>query len=360
MIKLVCRDGETVVPKLYSGQLKLFKRNPELADAPDYVLRCNAKLGALNLLLGRLYDKNTPVQITEENFSELRGLCYELGFSGINEELDAFDFNNRQQLNHEVITLRARVARQEKLLMELQGQIRELLEDKKKANTASYSASALDKRPAAPRSEHRPEDSEKLDKTSGETLSHGVDVLKEHERRPEIRREFVFTGSNPLDGVIAQLSRDCGGNVHDKEIVEVTGNGMGMTGYEPKCAADLSSNSRYYSSETLGSWICYDLKERSICPHSYTVKSYGTGPGGCHPKSWVFEGSHDKKTWTALDRRGDNNDLNDSRVTRNFTVQYPSREFFRFLRLRLTGENHNGGASLRITALEVFGVLVEK
>ena len=48
------------------------------------------------------------------------------------------------------------------------------------------------------------------------------------------------------------------------------------------------------------------------------------------------------------------------RVTRNFTVQYPSREFFRFLRLRLTGENHNGGASLRVTALEVFGVLVEK
>lgn len=356
MIKLVCRDGETVVPKPYCGQLKLFKRNPELADAPEYVLRCNAKLGALNLLLCRLYDKNAPAQITEENFSDLRGLCYELGFSGINEELNAFDFNNRQQLNREVITLRARVARQEKLLMELQGQIRELLEDKKKAN-----ATALEGRLAAPRTERLPEDSEKLDKTGGgEPLSHAVNVLKEHERRPEIRKEFVYTGTNPLDGVIAQLSRDCGGNVHDKEIVEVTGSGVGMTGYESKRAADLSSNSRYYSSEILGSWICYDFKERSICPQSYTVRSYGTGPGGCHPKSWVFEGSHDKKTWTLLDRRCNNSDLNDSRVTHNFAVESPSREFFRFIRLRLTGENHSGGASLRITALEVFGVLMEK
>ena len=48
---------------------------------------------------------------------------------------------------------------------------------------------------------------------------------EEYEKRiqPRLRRtEFVYNSSKPLDGVIAHLTREYGGNVHDKGIVNVT------------------------------------------------------------------------------------------------------------------------------------------
>ena len=40
---------------------------------------------------------------------------------------------------------------------------------------------------------------------------------------PGNRREFVYDSAKPLKGVIAHLTRECGGNVRDKGIVNVLG-----------------------------------------------------------------------------------------------------------------------------------------
>ena len=101
-------------------------------------------------------------------------------------------------------------------------------------------------------------------------------------------REFVYRSSKPLRGVIAYLTRECGGNVHDRGIVNVTASSASDY-YHPKNAVDLGTNSIYYSNNEMGTWICYDFKERRVIPKSYSVRSCGSGPGGYHLKSWVIE-----------------------------------------------------------------------
>ena len=161
----------------------------------------------------------------------------------------------------------------------------------------------------------------------------------------------------PLDGIIAHLTRECGGNVHKEGVVNVTASSC--YGYKPEYAVDLKADSRFDSDDSPNSWICYDFKGRRVTPTSYSIKSCWGGPGGYHPKSWVLEVSNDgsKGSWETVDSRKDNNDLNDRRVTRNFSLGTPQSGAFRFVRLRLTGKNHGGYDDLCICALELFGTL---
>ena len=52
----------------------------------------------------------------------------------------------------------------------------------------------------------------------------------------EPRREFVYDSSKPREGVIAHLTRECGGNVHDRRIVNVTASNVynEMSNFHPK------------------------------------------------------------------------------------------------------------------------------
>ena len=194
--------------------------------------------------------------------------------------------------------------------------------------------------------------------------------------------EFPFYDLKPLDGIIAHLTRACGGNVHEKGVVTVTATGCYSSDYEPGNAVDLGSDSDFASKNSPQSWIRYDFKGRREVPTSYSIRS------GQHayPKSWVLEVSNDEsdvcsdprrrnldqflritgtghafhvdgKKWVVVDRRTDNFDLNDRNVTRNFVLNTPPSGAFRFVRLRLTGTNHYGDDSLRIGALELFGAL---
>ena len=105
------------------------------------------------------------------------------------------------------------------------------------------------------------------------------------------------------------------------------------------------------------SWICYDFGERRVTPTSYSIRSYGNGPGNHHPKSWVLEVSNDgsEGSWAVVDSRENNSDLNDKSVTRNFALSAPRSRAFRFVRLRLTGKNHRGFDYLWICSL--FGAV---
>ena len=69
--------------------------------------------------------------------------------------------------------------------------------------------------------------------------------LKGNPRRVEpekkIGDEFVYDASRPLDGIIAHLTRECGGNVHEKGVVGVSSINF-LSGYEPKNVVDLGTN----------------------------------------------------------------------------------------------------------------------
>jgi hypothetical protein len=116
------------------------------------------------------------------------------------------------------------------------------------------------------------------------------------------------------DGIIAHLTRECGGNVHHQGIVEVTSSNVHVNDsrFAGEKAVDLDTDSHFASNvrwgadevvDTMYDWLCYDFKKRSIVPSHYTIRSNYGEPGGWHLKLWVVEISEDGDTGRELDPR---------------------------------------------------------
>ena len=167
--------------------------------------------------------------------------------------------------------------------------------------------------------------------------------------------EFRYNDATPLEGVIAHLTRECGGNVHEKGVVEVTGSSSFLGYGHARFAADLGTGSSFISSDEPNSWIRYDFKERRLAPTSYSIRA----GNGSFPSSWVLEVSNDgiEGSWEVVGRRENNHDLKGKGVTWNFAITAPPRGGFRFVRLRQTGKNHGGTDCLCVNSLELFGTL---
>jgi hypothetical protein len=182
------------------------------------------------------------------------------------------------------------------------------------------------------------------------------------------------------DGIIAHLTRECGGNVHDRNVVDITSGSFekethganphsGAYNNNPnnaaKNAADLETVSRFQSAYRYGSdvlhtrnnWICYDFKERRIVPTHYTIRTHGNNPGGSHLKSWLVETSTDGESWQEVAHEEDNKQLNGTYFTATFAVAGGGE--CRFIRLVNIGRNHWGSDDIIISAWEIFGSLVE-
>jgi hypothetical protein len=181
------------------------------------------------------------------------------------------------------------------------------------------------------------------------------------------------------DGIIAQLTRKCGGNVHDRNVVEVTSGSFEKEtkganphsgafnndpSYAAKNAADLETDSRFYSAyrreeedipHTRNNWICYDFKKRRIMPTHSTIRTNEGGPGGWHLESWLVETSTDGKNWREVAHEF--KQLNGRWFTATFPVA--GGEECRCIRLVNIGRNHHGNDTLCISAWEIFGNLIE-
>jgi hypothetical protein len=70
------------------------------------------------------------------------------------------------------------------------------------------------------------------------------------------------------------------------------------------------------------------------------------------------ETSPDFEHWTVVHTVENNDELNDTNVTKSFTVA--GAEEAQFIRLRQTGPAHSGKHFLAISAFEVFGTLISQ
>jgi hypothetical protein len=183
------------------------------------------------------------------------------------------------------------------------------------------------------------------------------------------------------DGIIAHLTREYDGNVHDREIVAVTSGSFEIEtcGANPhsgayqnrpehaaKNAVDLEAGSYYYSAcrakteqirHTPNNWICYDFKDSRIVPSHYALRSYDAGPENAHLKSWAVETSVDGQSWREIDHKENNSELNGTLALRTFAVT--GAEPARFIRLVNIGRNHWGNDQPCISAWEIFGTLIK-
>jgi hypothetical protein len=169
--------------------------------------------------------------------------------------------------------------------------------------------------------------------------------------------ELPVNPQAPLDGIIAHLTRKCGGNVHDRKIVNVSESSMVSMGYPGKNAVEFETTSCFQSPNLQNQWICYDFQRIRIKPTHYAICSYSSGPNSHHPKSWVLEVSEDGSQWSEIDRREDNYDLNGSHLIKTFQVR--TSLVCRFVRMRQIGKNHCGFDIMILSAFELFGTLQE-
>jgi hypothetical protein len=196
---------------------------------------------------------------------------------------------------------------------------------------------------------------------------------------PVKQRKLFVPKTDPLDGMIAHLTKECGGNVHDHNVVKVTcfqpsgaakrWQSGAHSDNPPKHAVDLLAPSMFQSApfngekydqhfaNVRGSWLCYDFNGRRIIPTHYTIRSFRPGAGSAHRKSWLLEVSTDGNIWTEVDERGENSELNGSLIARTFAVK--KSEECRYIRLVNVGRNHEGDEALCLSAWEMLGSLIE-
>ena len=90
MYHFVLKDGSnTLVPKVFLDKLDLFKGNQRLLEENKYRIASDVSVDDLGFFLSRLYGAESNDDVADFNAQGLRALCDELGFSGLNDELDS-------------------------------------------------------------------------------------------------------------------------------------------------------------------------------------------------------------------------------------------------------------------------------
>jgi hypothetical protein len=166
--------------------------------------------------------------------------------------------------------------------------------------------------------------------------------------------------SRPLDGILAHLTKKCGGNVHSKGIVTIT-------------SSSIESNKSIYSAHHVlmdlpdahfgtkslpDSWIQFAFKNLTIVPTHYTVQTYHPEPSWVpvFPQNWVIEGSLNGIAWEVLDSQVNSTLLYGPDRTVTFPIG--NRMECRVLRMRITAPESRGKTALEMKTFEWFGTLL--
>jgi hypothetical protein len=109
----------------------------------------------------------------------------------------------------------------------------------------------------------------------------------------ELKRGLISKGVLPersvsecddvFNGVIAFLTRDCGGNVSDCGIVEIRSSSVFDENCLPKNAANFALGSPIFQSKgEMNQWIEWDFKTSQIEPTHYSIRTHGQEAGHIH------------------------------------------------------------------------------
>lgn len=117
----------------------------------------------------------------------------------------------------------------------------------------------------------------------------------------------------------------------------------------------LSDNSRYWvsSDPEFGEQpnFIIDFKLNSVLVTHYSIE---TAPK-IYNRNWILEGSNDLQNWIEIDRRDD--EMSSNKDHQILTFECPNNHnFFKFIRMRVTGFNSKHDFRLALSRFELFGV----
>jgi hypothetical protein len=136
---------------------------------------------------------------------------------------------------------------------------------------------------------------------------------------------------NSVDGIISELTKKHGGNVHKKRIVKITT--VSQESGARKNLADVTSGSTFRSRDEPRQGITWDFGRMVVRVTQYKIWAR-------YLRSWVLYGCSDGRDWVEIDRQTDNQDFRSGWNTASFTVRCVGD--FSLLRLEQTGPNHKG------------------
>jgi hypothetical protein len=190
-----------------------------------------------------------------------------------------------------------------------------------------------------------------------------LSLVKPTSRLAVCGRGVLRGGDKLKEGVITYLAAKCGGNVHDKGVIEASSNSVHCDNllYHARNAVDLqnhTSSSEFLTKNEPNSWICYDFKDMKMVFTHYSIipVPYGANRSN-HPRSWCIRVSMNGSEWTEVHRCDDNQELNGRNHIGTWSVY--KRMTCRYIRFRQTGKNYYNNDFLRFSGFEVFGVLQE-
>jgi hypothetical protein len=183
-----------------------------------------------------------------------------------------------------------------------------------------------------------------------------VEVTKRNDSR--IAGEVISYNNEPLNGIIAFLTEEHGGNVHDCGIVEVTASSTYGRGREfmAQNVVNLKDPGAFESADRMNQWIMYDFKNRRVKLTHYTIRSRERdGRNSNNLQSWIVEISEDGIQWAQADERMNEDVLNDAYAVHTFECKNSSLPSCRFIRVRQMGHTHRNDNIMSLSALEIFG-----
>lgn len=368
-IRLVCHGGKEVkFVKDFSEKLSLFKQHPGLLKARSYKLECKPSTAIVELFLKRVYDESSHVVITEDNFHSLRNLSLELGFSGLDAELQAFEMNRKtleERLN-DVLQQNAEIL---KLLSGLEQRVQRLEElvIDPKHNKPDIGESMIHRVESL---ERKVEEVERMcEKRSQETskridqaiyeCANVVDFVRDSDGKGKItasRWEFAFENS-PFKGIMAYLRKICEGNPMTEGIVNVTCSSE-VTNGRLENLFDYGWSDFVSTRDIPGSWYCIDMIDYRVMLTAYTLKSRN-GWNNNDPVNWVVEGSVDNREWTILDSRT-TDVMKESSAVHTFELSIGELDLYRYIRFKQRGPNSGGNNFFNLSSIELFGRLFQQ
>lgn len=177
----------------------------------------------------------------------------------------------------------------------------------------------------------------------------------ENERYKANILKFEYCEGKEFEGIMKNLVKETGGNIHDNGTIEITTNNLN-SGCHPKNLVDYESDNFFDPNENKnGSFVCFDFKDKLVKLSSYSIKSYTQR----YLKNWSIEVSNNGENWIEVDHVENNSKLNGSNNVATFKVSKEQKEFYRFVKLTETGEcwandnRYDGDFSM----IEFFGKL---
>lgn len=168
-------------------------------------------------------------------------------------------------------------------------------------------------------------------------------------------KELKVKNQDEFDGILSYLTKKTGGNIHDNGTIKITSNSIEGNNH-PKNAVDYERNNIYHSKNQCDSYIVIDFKDKSIQVSGYLIQS--ANEDSVHLKNWVIEVSENGRNWIEIDRQTNHSKLNGFNNKKLFYIKKPHRKFYKFLRLRETGESWNQNY-IGFTFIELYGKIQE-